>query len=67
MYNVASVLGAPDAAQKRDDLEQKLKLEELLPAQTAAEKFQPKPSELTSYIRQTFGNNIRRYIDENMK
>lgn len=67
MYNIASVLGAPDAAQKRDDLEQKLKLEELLPAQTTAEKFKPKPSELTSYIRQTFGNNIRRYIDENMK
>ena len=67
MYNIASVLGAPDAAQKRDNLEQKIKLEELLPAQTAAEKFKPKPSELTSYIRQTFGNNIRRYIDENMK
>lgn len=67
MYNIASVLGAPGAAQKRDDLEQKLQLEQLLPAQTAAEQFKAKPSELTSYVRQTFGDNIRRYIDENMK
>lgn len=67
MYNIASVLGDPKAAAKRDELEKSLKLEELLPAQTNAEKFKAKPSELTSYIRQTFGTNIRRYIDENMK
>ena len=35
-------------------------------AQAEAEKFKEKPSELTSYIKQTFGDNIRHYIDENM-
>lgn len=66
-YNIASVYGAPNAAAKRDMLEQALKIEEILSAQSAAEKFKPQPSDLTTYVRQTFGNNIRRYIDENMK
>ena len=47
-------------------MEKKLKIEELLQAQAEAEKFKEKPSELTSYIKQTFGDNIRHYIDENM-
>lgn len=64
-YNVASVYGAPGAAQRRDALESALKIEELLQAQSYAENFKPEPSELTTYIRQTFGGNIRRYIDEN--
>lgn len=66
-YNVASVYGAKGAAEKRDALEQSLKIEEILPAQSAAEKFKAQPSELTTYVRQTFGNNIRSYIDENLK
>lgn len=66
-YNIASVYGAKDAAGKRDALEKSLKIEEILPAQSAAEKFKERPSELTTYVRQTFGKNIRRYIDENMK
>ena len=44
-----------------------LKIEELLEAQTAAENYTPSPSELTTYIRQNFGTNIRQYIDENLK
>jgi len=66
LFNVASVHGVASAAEKRDYLEKKLKIEELLQAQAAAEKFKETPSEVTSYIRQTFGDNIRRYIDENM-
>lgn len=66
LFNVASVHGAKGAAEKRDFLEKKLKIEELLQAQAEAEKFKEKPSELTNYIKQTFGDNIRRYIDENM-
>lgn len=67
LYNIASVYGAKDAAEKRDSLERMLKIEELLEAQTAAENYRPGPSELTTYIRQTFGTNIRQYIDENLK
>lgn len=66
-YNIASVYGAKGAAERRNALSAELKIEELLQAQSQAESFKEKPSELTSYIRQTFGNNIRRYIDENIK
>ncbi len=66
-YNVASVYGSQEAAQKRDALEGALKIEDLLEAQSAAEKYKEKPSELTIYIRQTFGKNIRRYIDGNLQ
>ena len=65
-YNVASVYGASDAAQKRDALEPALKIEELLQAQATAETFKEAPSELTSYVRQTFGKDIKRYIDNNI-
>lgn len=64
-YNIAAVYGAPGAAQRRDELEKAIKIDELLPAQSEAENFKPAPSELTTYIRQTFGGNLRRYIDEN--
>lgn len=67
LYNIASVYGAKGAAEKRDTIAGALKIEELLQAQSQAEAFKAQPSELTSYIRQTFGNNIRRYIDENIK
>ncbi|MDR1694663.1 MAG: sel1 repeat family protein [Lactobacillaceae bacterium] len=63
-FNIASVSGAPKAAQKRDALEKALKIEELLQAQSQAERFVEKPSEVTIYIRETFGDNIRGYIDE---
>ena len=66
LYNVASVYSEKAAGTKRDSLESSLKIEELLEAQAEAEKYQEKPSELTTYIRQTFGNNVRRYIDENL-
>lgn len=66
LYNIAAVYGAPGTAEARDGLEGSLKIDELLQAQAQAEKFQPKPSELTTYIRQTFGNNVRRYIDDNI-
>ena len=67
LYNIASVYGAHDAAQNRDALEPALKMEQLLEAQNTAESYKPKPSELTLYIRQTFGHNICLYIDDNIK
>lgn len=66
-YNIAAINGTPNAAQKRDEIRTKLKIEELLDAQAMAESFKATPSELTTYIRQTFGSNIRNYIDNNMK
>ena len=66
LYNIASVRGAPQAAEKRDILEQHLKINEVLQAQTEAENFKDQPKELTNYIRKTFGANIAAYIDEHM-
>ena len=65
LYNIASVYGVKQAAENRDKIEEKLQLEQLLEAQNAAENFHESPSELTQYIRQTFGPNIRKYIDDN--
>jgi TPR repeat protein len=66
-YNIAAVDNVPNAAQKRDEVRKRLKIEELLEAQAQAESFKPKPSTLTTYIRQTFGKNIDRYITTNLK
>ncbi len=66
LFNIASVHGVASAVEKRDFLEKKLKIEEVLQAQAEAENFKEKPSELTSYVKQTFGENIRHYIDENL-
>ena len=63
-FNIASVYGIEGAAEKRDDLEKILKIEEVLQAQAAAETFKEKPSEMTQYIRQTFGTNLSGYIDK---
>ena len=67
LFNIAAVRGAPKAAEKRDAIEKVMKIEELLQAQTSAEKFTETPSDLTSYVKQTFGTDVRKYIDENMK
>ena len=66
LFNIASSKSIPEAAEKRDALTTEMKLEELTAAQEAAQNYQSTPSELTSYIRQTYGTNIRRYIDVNM-
>lgn len=63
MFNLAAVRGAPDAAGRRDLVASKLKIDEVLQAQAEAERFQEKPSELTNYIHQTFGDNVSSYID----
>ena len=67
LFNIASVRGAPKAAERRDALEKVMKIEELLQAQAEAEKYVEKPSELTAYIKQTFGRDVRTYIDDNLK
>lgn len=67
LYNIASVYGAPQAAENRNTIEEALQLEGLLEAQNVAEGFKESPSELTQYIRKTFGPNIRLYIDNNLR
>lgn len=66
-FNVASVLGAEGAAEMRDQLKPRLKIEDLLQAQAEAGKYKENPSQLTIYINQTFGENIKGYIDEGLK
>lgn len=67
LFNIAASEGNTKAAQIRDEIGARLKLELLLQAQTEAQSFKPTPSELTTYVRQTFGNNVRNYIDKHIK
>ena len=66
LFNIAASKNVPDAAEQREKVAQEMKLEELDKAQSSAQEYQSAPSELTEYIRQTYGTNIRRYIDNNM-
>ncbi len=63
LFNLASVYGVENAAKYRDDISKNIPIDKLLQAQAQADKYRPAPSELTLYIRQTFGNNITAYID----
>ena len=67
LYNIAAAQNIHGAAQKRDEIGQKLNNEMITAAQQNAANYQANPSELTSYIRQTYGNNLRYYIDINIK
>ena len=62
-FNIASFYGAAEAAELRDRVEASMKIEQVLDAQAQAEKFKETPSELTTYIRNTFGYNIKGYLD----
>ena len=66
LYNIAAANGYPNVNETRDAIGGKLKIDALTVAQKNAQEFVAKPSELTSYIRQTYGNNLRYYIDRNM-
>jgi len=66
-YNIASVMGVEEAAEKRDELEKNIKIEDLLSIQSEAEDYVPAPSEQTLFIRQTYGNSLKAYIDLNSK
>ncbi|MBR1600311.1 MAG: sel1 repeat family protein [Alphaproteobacteria bacterium] len=66
LYNIAASQSVPEAAEKRDALNEEMQLEALTNAQTIAQNFKSNPSELTNYVRQTYGYNIRDYINNNM-
>ena len=59
LYNLAAVRGVADAPKKRQEVESKMKINDILNAQFQAESFVEKPTPLTTYIHQTFGNNLR--------
>lgn len=65
-YNIASVMGDKEAPQKRDALEGNMDIEDLLAIQAQAEDFKPHPSEQTVFIRKTFGESLKTYIDSNI-
>ncbi len=65
LYNLASVLNINDAADKRDELEKRLGIDDILSVQKETENYQFKPSELTQFIRKTFGNSLHLFIDAN--
>ncbi|MBR1824981.1 MAG: sel1 repeat family protein [Alphaproteobacteria bacterium] len=68
LLNIASARGVPDAAEMRDKLVKNanMNLEMLTQAQSVAQEYKASVSELTNYIRQTYGTNIRSYIDNNI-
>lgn len=66
LYNIAAVMGSKDAPSKRDKLEKDLNIEDLLVIQAAAENYVPSPSQNTQFIRQTFGDSLKSYIDSNL-
>ena len=67
LFNIAASEGNNKAEEFRDEIGNALKLEMLLQAQTNAQNFKPEQSDLTSYVRQTFGDNVRNYIDKHIK
>lgn len=67
LFNIASVRGAEGADERRNILEKNMEIDKLLQAQAEAEAYVEKPSELTVYIHRTFGENIRKYVDEGVE
>ena len=61
-YNIASVYDPAGVSQKRDLMEKKLKIEQVLQAQGISEKFSPKPTPITDYVHKTFGTNLAEYV-----
>lgn len=62
MYSLASVRGIESANAPLQELENKLDIEKLTQAQNDAAQYSEKPSALTTYVRQTYGNNLRGFI-----
>lgn len=62
LYNLAAVRGVAAAPNKRQLVESKMKINDILQAQLRAENFVEKQSALTDYIHKTYGSNIRSFI-----
>jgi hypothetical protein len=59
---LAAVRGVASAAQKRNDIEVLMKIDNVLLAQQTAGKYKEELSEMTEYIRKTYGESIRSYF-----
>ena len=66
LYNVATVFGSDYAEKKRDELESVLKIDDLLSIQASAENFKFSPSQPTNFVKKTFGDSLKIYIDKNI-
>jgi hypothetical protein len=62
LYNLAAVRGASDADVKRQRVESKMKIKDVLQSQFQADNFEEKASDLTEYVRKTYGDNVRGFI-----
>lgn len=63
LYNLAAVQGVENAIERRDYLEKRMKIKDVLQAQLRAENFRETVSPLSDYIRQTFGANVREFFN----
>lgn len=66
LYNIATVFGSEYAEKKRDELERVLKIDDLLNIQASAENFNFAPSHPTNFVKKTFGDSLKIYIDKNI-
>lgn len=57
-YNLAAARGVTSAGEKRQLIESKMKIEEVLNAQNTANNFKEKLSAFTNYVHNTIGKNI---------
>lgn len=64
LYNLAAVRGVASAAPKRNDVEKKMKIDDVLMAQQRAGSFKEKLSDKTIQIRKMYGKNISSYFDD---
>jgi len=58
LYNLAYVRGIKEAQTRIEELQAHMSIEQIMQAQQEASQYQEKPSQLTNYIHQTFGNNV---------
>jgi hypothetical protein len=64
LYNLAAVRGAQGAEAKRQRVESKMKIKDILQSQLQADNFEEKVSDLTNYVRKTYGENVRGFIQQ---
>ena len=62
LFNLAAVKNVAGAAERRAFIEKGMKIDIVLQAQEAANNYKVKISDITSYVRSTFGNDVRNFI-----
>ncbi len=62
MYSLASVRGVTTAYEKLQILESKLEADKVAQAQNETSQYSEQISQLTAYVRQTYGANLRHFL-----